>query len=35
MPVELSKKAQLLNTPDFNFLSNHSKGLQSSIKQLK
>ena len=35
MPVELSKKGQLLNTPDFNFLSNHSKRLQSSIKQLK
>ena len=35
MSEELSKKEQLLNTSDFNFLSNNVKGLQSSKKQLK
>ena len=33
--VESNQKEQLLNTPNFNFLSNNSKGLQSSVKQLK
>ena len=32
MPEELSKKEQLLNTFDFNFLSNNVRGLQSSKK---
>ena len=35
MPEELNKKEQLLNTSDFNFLSNNVKGLQSSKKRLK
>ena len=35
MPEELSKKEQLLNTFDFNFLSNNVRGLQSSKKRLK
>ena len=35
MPEELSKKEQLSNASDFNFLSNNVKGLQSSKKRLK
>ena len=35
MAEELNKKEQLLNTSDFNFLSNNVKGLQSSKKRLK
>ena len=35
MPEELSKKEQLLNTFDFNVLSNNVRGLQSSKKRLK
>ena len=35
MPEELNKKEQLLNTSNFNFLSNNIKGLQSFKKQLK
>ena len=33
--VESNQKEQLLNTPNFNFLSNNSKGLQSSVKQVR
>ena len=35
MPAELNKKEQLLNTSDFNFLSDNAKGLQTSKKRLK
>ena len=35
MPAELNKKEQLLNTSDFNSLSDNVKGLQSSKKRLK
>ena len=35
MPEELNEKEQLLNTFNFNFLSNNVKGLQSSKKRLK
>ena len=35
MPEELNKKGQLLNTSNFNFLSNKIKVFQSSKKQLK
>ena len=35
MPDKLNKKEQLLNTSNFNFLSNNVKGLQSSKKRLK
>ena len=35
MPAELNKKEQLLNTSDFNFLSDNVKGLQTSKKRLK
>ena len=34
MPAELNKKEQLLNTSDFNFLSDNVKGLQTSKKRL-
>ena len=33
--IELIKKEQLLNTSDFNLLSNNGKGLQSSKRRLK
>ena len=33
--IELIKKEQLLNTSDFNLLSNNIKGLQSSKRRLK
>ena len=35
MPAKLNKKEQLLNTSDFNFLSDNVKGLQTSKKRLK
>ena len=35
MPKELNKKEQLLNTSNFNILSNNLKGLKSSKKRLK
>ena len=35
MPEKSNKKEQVLNTSDFNFLSNNVKGLQSSKKRLK
>ena len=35
MPEKSNKKGQVLNTSDFNFLSNNVKGLQSSKKRLK
>ena len=35
MPAELNEKEQLLNTSDFNFLSDNVKGLQTSKKRLK